>query len=605
MPIAPARILALWLCLAAAAGSAAALAAHGTARLADRTSVRLADAIAAARSGAPEVGGRATKPDLSAALRERLQYLTETDPLMLHGISLLDPALLATFYAARDFAPLWHVGHGSGRATVTELLDAIDAAGEHGLDPEAYHAALLDALRQDPAAVADLELLATDAFLRHALHRAHGRLTPGDVDPEWHLFVNEADPAALLGQLAAGVPPAFLLDGLWPSATEYWRLIEEKRRLVARSGRGTPNPPPVSGGPLIRPGDQGPRVIELRARLGVPPAEELHYDQGLEAAVRQFQQDEGLTVDGIVGQNTLELLNITDASRIARIDINLERWRWLMRDLPPTRVQVDVSGYALRVIEDEREVLRMNVIVGTPFRRTPVFSESMRYLVFNPYWNVPRRIAIEDKLPLLQADAADLAAKGYEARFAREGEPDLPVDAIDWSTITPRTFNFLLRQRPGENNALGRVKFILPNPFSVYLHDTPARDLFARSGRAFSSGCIRLENAMLLAGWLLRDQPQWTQERIDRVLAMGEPVEVPLVRPVPVLVLYFTAVAGDSGKVFYRPDMYGRDQAIAAALLAASAPATALALRATPVPGAGPAPGGGPMPVAGPASSAQ
>jgi murein L,D-transpeptidase YcbB/YkuD len=240
-------------------------------------------------------------------------------------------------------------------------------------------------------------------------------------------------------------------------------------------------------------------------------------------------------------------------------------------------VQVNVADYALQVFDAGQEALRMNVIVGTPFRRTPVFAAPMRYLVFNPDWRVPRKIAVQDKLPLLQKDAAALAALGYEARPAGSPDPLQLVDAFDWSTVTPDTFHYLLRQRPGENNALGRVKFILPNPYSVYLHDTPTRELFARSGRAFSSGCIRLEHAMLLADWVLRDQPEWTRERVDAVLAAGETVDVPLRQPLPVLVLYFTVVAGESGAVYYRPDLYGRDRAVAAALASRDAGGAAAA----------------------------
>jgi murein L,D-transpeptidase YcbB/YkuD len=284
----------------------------------------------------------------------------------------------------------------------------------------------------------------------------------------------------------------------------------------------------------------------LRARLDLPAGTDDLFDGELDAAVRAFQQSQGLAIDGIVGRNTLDLLNITDAARITRIDVNLERWRWLMRALPATRVQVNVADYTLQAFDAGREALRMNV--------------------FSPDWRVPRRIAVEDKLPLLQKDAAALAAQGYEARPANSPDPFQPVDALDWSTVTRSTFNYLLRQRPGENNALGRIKFILPNPHAVYLHDTPARELFARSGRAFSSGCIRLEHARLLADWVLRDQPAWTRERIDAVLEAGETVEVPLRQPLPVLVLYFTVVAGESGTVYFRPDLYGRDAKVAAAL---------------------------------------
>jgi murein L,D-transpeptidase YcbB/YkuD len=504
----------------------------------------------------------------ATALRARIEAIDASGHAVVAGTGLLAPTLLSRFYRERDYRPLWQPAGSEGGPRIDELLRALEDARVHGLDPDAYHATQLARLAADPTAAADLELLATDAFVRHAWHRAHGRIAPADADPEWFLFVTEADPPTLLGQLASSIPVGFLLDGLWPEAPQYWRLVEEKRRLLARGA--TPSLPieagPIAAGPLLRLGRSNPRVPALRARLGLRAGSDDRFDAELDAAVRAFQQSQGLAVDGVVGPNTLDLLNVTDAERITRIDVNLERWRWLMRALPATRVQVNVADYTLQVFEAGQEALRMNVIVGTPFRRTPVFTEPMRYLVFNPDWRVPRRIAVEDKLRLLQKDAAALAAQGYEARRANSPDPLQPVDAFDWSTVTPRTFDYLLRQRPGANNALGRVKFILPNPYSVYLHDTPARELFARSGRAFSSGCIRLEHAMLLADWVLRDQPTWTRERIDAVLEAGEPVEVPLRQPLPVLVLYFTVVAGESGTIYYRPDLYGRDAKVAAAL---------------------------------------
>jgi murein L,D-transpeptidase YcbB/YkuD len=542
------RLLVLAFTVATALAGPAALRANGTDPAAAGTASAVLDPVA-------------------ADIRARLGGAGPSDPIVVRGRGLLAPATLRAFYSARRYAPVWQTATNAG-ADLTDLLQAITSAHEHGLDPEAYHASLLQGLRTEAAAAAELELLATDAFVRHAMHRAHGRLTPGDVDPEWHLFVPEADARSLLGQLAEGVPASFLLDDLWPRSSQYWALLEEKQRLAAR---GTGAPPPVSGGKLLRRGDRGPRVAELRARLAVPApfagqADETLFDAELDAAVRRFQAEQGLAVDGIVGPDTLDLLNISDAARIERIDVNLERWRWLMRTLPPTRVQVNVADYALQVFEDGAEALRMNVIVGTPFRRTPVFTENMRYLVFNPYWNVPRRIAVQDKLPLLQKDPAPLAALGYQAREASVDAVMQSVDTIDWSTVTPAGFNYLLRQKPGDDNALGRVKFILPNPYAVYLHDTPARELFARSGRAFSSGCIRLEHAMQLADWVLKDRPDWTRERIDAVLAAGEPMEVPLTRPLPVLVLYFTVVAADPGTIHYRPDLYGRDKTVATAL---------------------------------------
>ena len=555
--------------------------------------------------------GRYIAPEMNALAQVLSQHLDPSpaggqaprpvpaQPLLVHGMPLYAPALVAAFYAARDFAPLWQAttagvgasgqassesaaqsnaaqgnaaqgnaaqGNASpGGARIEDLLEALRYADDHGLPPAAYHYYLLERLREQPAYAADLELLATDAYIRQALHRAQGRILAPSVDLEWHLTVEEADPLAALRLVEQGHSVAFALDALWPIAPEYWRLLAEKRRLRAAAPTA-PLHAPIEPGPLLRKDSHGPRVAALRARLGLPEPHDPLFDTALEDAVRYFQQTQGLAIDGIVGANTLELLNLTDAARITRIDVNLERWRWLMQALPGRHVQVNVADYSLRVLDDHQTVMQMNVIVGTPYRRTPVFTEAMTYVVFNPDWSVPRRIAVQDKLPLLKADAAAMAAQGYEARRAGSPAAMQSVDAFDWSGVTAANFNYLLRQRPGTNNALGQVKLILPNPHAVYLHDTPARELFARSGRAFSSGCIRLERAMDLAAWVLQDQAQWTREAIDAVVESGATVTVVLRRPLPVLVLYFTAVAGESGTVYYRPDLYNRDAAVAAAL---------------------------------------
>ena len=209
----------------------------------------------------------------------------------------------------------------------------------------------------------------------------------------------------------------------------------------------------------------------------------------------------------------------------------------------------------------------MNVIVGQPYRRTPVFTETIKYLVLNPYWNVPYSIATKDKLPLLKADAAAEAAKGFEAK-PHGSDGFVPVDAVDWSGVTPRSFNVLLRQRPGEVNALGRMKFMLPNPFAVYLHDTPSRELFSRQERSFSSGCIRLERPSELAAWLLSREGHPDERNIVALLASGATHTIYLRQPVPTYLVYFTAFTDDDGDVVFRRDIYGRDRVLIEALRA-------------------------------------
>jgi murein L,D-transpeptidase YcbB/YkuD len=209
----------------------------------------------------------------------------------------------------------------------------------------------------------------------------------------------------------------------------------------------------------------------------------------------------------------------------------------------------------------------MTVIVGKPYRRTPVFSENLRYLVVNPYWNVPYKIATQDKLPLLQADAPAEAAKGFDAK-PQGSDVFVPVDTIDWMTVTRRTFTYQLRQRPGENNALGQVKFMLPNEHAVYLHDTPSRELFGRQERTFSSGCVRLERPQELATWLLSRESHPQARRLDALFASRETTTIYLKQPVPVYIVYLTAFVADDGDVTFRRDVYGRDKQLVEALRA-------------------------------------
>ena len=323
----------------------------------------------------------------------------------------------------------------------------------------------------------------------------------------------------------------------------------------------------IASGRLLKPGQTDERVVLLKQRLMGPGDYTPVYDDDLRREVVAYQRAAGLEPDGIVGDNTLEILNATHVSWIDRIDANLERWRWLPRTTPDTYIRVNIAAFNLRVVENDSTALTMNVIVGKPYRRTPVFTETLKYIVLNPYWNVPFSIATQDKLPLLKTDASAEASKGFEAK-PQGSDVFVPVDTIDWSGVTKRNFSYLLRQRPGDANALGQMKFMLPNPYSVYLHDTPNRELFGRQERIFSSGCVRLAQPRELASWLLAHDRNPRAGELDGLLASRETTTIYLKTPVPVYLLYFTAFVADDGNVVLRRDIYGRDQALVDALRA-------------------------------------
>jgi len=291
------------------------------------------------------------------------------------------------------------------------------------------------------------------------------------------------------------------------------------------------------------------------------------FDAALEAAVKRFQDRHGLGSDSVVGAKTLKALAVPVAERIRQIELNLERWRWLPRDLGRRYVLVNIPDFTLQVIEDGSEVLAMRTVVGRSYRRTPVMSDTIKYLVINPYWEVPTTLAVKDKLPEIRKDPEFLARQKFHV-YQGWGSDQREIDpaGVDWQRVDGRNFPYRLRQDPGPLNALGRVKFMFPNKFDVYIHDTPSRELFRSPERAASSGCIRVEAALDLAEVLLRPAPDWNREAIAKTIASLETRTVPLPEPIAVHLQYWTAWADAAGTVHFRDDVYERDSRLAAAL---------------------------------------
>ncbi|HZC01403.1 MAG TPA: L,D-transpeptidase family protein, partial [Gammaproteobacteria bacterium] len=278
-------------------------------------------------------------------------------------------------------------------------------------------------------------------------------------------------------------------------------------------------------------------------------------------------QRHGLAADGVVGASTLAALNVPVGARIRQIELNMERWRWLPQDLGERYILVNIANFALDVVENGQSVLTMRVVAGKPTRRTPFFSAQMTYVVLSPHWYVPPTIAIQDKLPLIRRDPKYMARQNLKIfSDGPGGATRVDPRAIDWSSVSARNFPYRLRQDPGPRNALGRVKFMFPNSYHVYLHDTPSRELFARAERAFSSGCIRLEKPIELAEYLLRDDPRWSRQSILSSIDRGREQVVHLPAPIPVHLFYWTTWMSDEGVVHFRKDIYERDHVLDGAL---------------------------------------
>lgn len=476
---------------------------------------------------------------------------------------------LVAFYEGRGYAPAWYDG-GAGQGRRDQLIRAVRASARHGLAPDDYG---LDALSAPPSADGptrvDREILFTNAFLLLGSHLLHGRVNPESVEAEWLANRRNTDMAVVLAGALEDGDVAAALEALAPRQERYHRLQQRYERFRRTAGGDVAV---VPSGPVLREGDTGSRVAALAARLRETGDLKGHtpdsaFGPAVKAAVIAFQERWGLERDGAVGSGTLALLNLTDSAKADQIRVNLERWRWLPDTLGTRHIEVNIADFRLDVVESGRPTLTLRAIVGRDYRQTPMFSAPMRYLVLSPVWHVPPNIAARDKLPEIRKDPAYVTAQ----RMALvDQSTNAPVDpgSVDWTSISGREFNqrYRLRQEPGPWNALGQVKFMFPNRHNVYIHDTPSRELFDRDVRAFSSGCIRVQNPLDLAEHLLRSQPGWNRAAIEAAAGAGTERTVTLASPVPVHLLYWTAWVDDEGELSLRPDLYGRDAKVLAAL---------------------------------------
>lgn len=512
-----------------------------------------------------------TPAEIEAAIAATLETRLEGPPPGDTGDPRTYPAL-QRFYAQRDYRPLW-VGSEGARPLIRDLLDVLGRSARDGLNPEDYERDRIaeGATDTDTEALAELEIVSSREFMRFLSDLRSGRRRPHELDPELFLEPREFDLAQAMAKLGGQNGPDAVVAEITPANPVYRRL----RRALAEYGRiaangGWPEVPAAKG---LREGAAGADVAVLRKRLAasgdltIPSSREPVFDAALRQAVERFQQRHGLTVDGVVGAETLAALNVPVDERIDQIAVNMERWRWMPDDLGERYVLVNLAGFELDVVDSGSVVLDMRVVVGQPYRRTPVFSDVMTYLEINPYWTVPPRIARRDIIPKAKQNPAYLAAQGIRV-FAGWTADAAEVDpaTIDWAAMAGERNSFRFRQDPGPSNALGRIKFMFPNRFNIYLHDTPARSLFEKTARAFSSGCIRLERPLELAEYLLADMPGWDRAGIEKAIAEGKTRVVRLASPIPVHLSYSTAWIGEGGTVQFRDDVYGRDGLLLKAL---------------------------------------
>ena len=509
------------------------------------------------------------------------QYVEEfpstlTERIQQGGEVLPEEFCIDPVYRNFKMQPLWVTENGPGKRAAM-LLSRLREADLDGLEPANYTPDKLDALwaSSNPYDLAKLDVMLTSRMLAYLGDVQEGRRAPRKVDPK--LFANacdiDIDPVFAFSSMRESIDFTAFLDSYVPIHFQYIDLRQAlvSYRSIAKIG-GWPKIP--VDGPMIRPGQSDNRIPTIRRRLAMTG--DHHYDHDfrpqyttlLEEAVRQFQHRHGLKIDGVIGPNTLAALNVPVEEKIRQILLNMERWRWKKQDLGRKYILVDIAGFQLQGIEDGRAVVEMPVIVGKSYQQTPVFSDRVRYVVFNPFWNIPRSIARKEMLPELIQDPGYLAKNKIRVFSSWQNDSvELDPYKVNWNELGNKITRFKLRQDSGPWNVLGKIKFVFPNHHNVYLHDTLAQELFKKHRRTFSHGCIRVAEPEQLAHFVLGGEKNgWTYERIEEMTDTGKRSIVPLPNPVNIHITYRTVWLDSKGVVHFRPDVYERDKKLIAAL---------------------------------------
>jgi len=494
-------------------------------------------------TGTPAAAPVAAGPD--AAIAEQLRELGNGKFDRIIG-SEKDRTPIEAFYSSRNYAPLW-IADGKPNARATAAIGYLRHVDGEGLDPADYPVPTF-AMLSAPADLADAEIKLTAAVVTYARHASVGRVHWSRVSGDIEYSTPAAEPGDVLAAIAGASDVATALDSYEPQTPGYRAL---KAKLAdMRAGKIDKSRPPIASGPVLKVGIQDERVPVLRERFGIAAADGTTYDKTLAEAVKKFQQQHDLAATGTLGAATLDALNgraqpdhVTDI-----IIANMERWRWMPHRFPDTYVIVNLPDFTLRVIHDGKQVWTTRIVIGKPEMPTPIMTADMKYITVNPTWNVPPSIVHHEYLPALAQDPTVLARMGLRVDYGRDG-------VHIW-------------QPPGDKNALGRIRFNFPNKFLVYQHDTPDKYMFALDKRAFSHGCMRVQDPAHYAEVLLslvRPDDGYTEERIKKMFGPNE-TDIQFPTFIPVNLTYQTAFVDEAGKLEFRDDIYGRDKTLLAIL---------------------------------------
>jgi len=497
------------------------------------------------------------------SLSALLQRLSAQGQLEIAGAAIYQLPVTQAFYEQRGFLEAW-----TNPTSVRALAEEIQQAGREGMNGQDYHQdqvlGLLDGSLELDAPSRDL--LLTDSLERLTYHYALGKVDPQKYVASWNFDrkLPQVDPVTWMGEVIVNGGMGAGLARLKPNTQTYHYLVAGLARYRAIQAAGGWSR--VAEGPTLHPGDHDPRVIQLRQRLeaegildGTTVTEPGHFDTELELAVTRFQQRYRLDADGVAGKRTISAMNVPIEQRVGQIRVNLERAR-VLQDIPATAVIVDIAGFEVSMVRDGQRVFQARAQVGRPYRSTPIFSDVITYIEFNPTWTVPPTIFSKDVLPAIKVDPGYLSNKNMQV-LSMDGAVIDPT-TIDWQLYPRQGFPYMIRQQAGPDNALGRLKIMFPNEYMVYLHDTPSRELFKRNERTFSSGCIRVENAEKLAELLLDEPVQWNLAAINAVIDGRATRRVTLPQPIPIYMAYWTVAVDANGEIEFKLDPYDRDRLI-------------------------------------------
>lgn len=484
--------------------------------------------------------------------------------------------VLTLFYSNRNYTPAWfthNILDNNGYA----LVDYIRQVDQQGLQPEDYHLCLIEEyikqtlwlyIPMDSSEFVKMDILLTDAFLLLSSNLYYGKVDPEKEGASWNM--QRKDPELRFDLILEGALSENNIDSklnmLAPRYEAYWRMKEELAFYLSLNEQLWPA---ILSKISIKPGESNkllPRIRErlIKLRYKLSDSISITFDEELQKQLKIFQQDWGLNSDGVIGKSTLEDLNSSPFKLISQLKVNMERYRWLPLQVSEKYIIINIANFKLDLIEGPDTLISMKVIVGKGPRTTPVFNELLSYIVFSPNWTVPNTILQEDVIPELLKGSEYLDKRGM--KLLRNDGSELAYKDVDWSTITKDNFPYMVRQDPGPGNALGKVKFMFPNTYNVYIHDTPSKGNFASDSRDLSSGCVRVENPFDLAVLLLSDSPEWTPANILIAMQQDKEQAVRLKIPVEVMMIYLTAWTDGSDRVQFRKDIYQRDEILMKAL---------------------------------------